>query len=132
MLLRRRMMARRLVRVGVGTAVVAGTAGVVRHAENQHWANQQAQQQAQSVADQQQAQMEQMQQQMAMQQQQIQQMQAQQTQQAPTSQAAPAPAAAPPANDLTAQLNQLAQMHTSGILTDQEFAEAKQKLLAGG
>ena len=38
------------------------------------------------------------------------------------------PAAAP---DLTAQLQQLAQLHTAGVLSDEEFAAAKQKLLAG-
>ena len=37
-------------------------------------------------------------------------------------------AAAP---DLTAQLQQLAQLHTAGVLSDEEFAAAKQKLLAG-
>lgn len=37
----------------------------------------------------------------------------------------------PPAPDLTAQLQQLAQLHDSGILTDEEFAAAKAKLLAG-
>jgi hypothetical protein len=31
---------------------------------------------------------------------------------------------------LTAQL-QLAQLHTAGVLSDEEFAAAKQKLLAG-
>jgi hypothetical protein len=36
-----------------------------------------------------------------------------------------------PAPDLTAQLEQLAQLHTSGVLTDEEFASAKAKLLAG-
>ena len=41
----------------------------------------------------------------------------------------PAPAAAAP--DLTAQLQQLAQLHTAGVLSDEEFAAAKQKLLAG-
>ena len=40
-----------------------------------------------------------------------------------------APAAAAP--DLTAQLQQLAQLHTAGVLSDEEFAQAKQKLLAG-
>ena len=40
----------------------------------------------------------------------------------------PAPAAAAP--DLTAQLQQLAQLHTAGVLSDEEFAAAKQKLLA--
>ena len=44
---------------------------------------------------------------------------------------APAPAAAPAAPDLTAQLQQLAQLHTAGVLSDAEFAAAKQKLLAG-
>ena len=43
---------------------------------------------------------------------------------------APAPVAAP-ASDLTAQLQQLAQLHDSGVLSDEEFAAAKQKLLAG-
>ena len=37
----------------------------------------------------------------------------------------------PPAPDLTAQLQQLAQLHTAGVLSDEEFAAAKQKLLAG-
>ena len=44
--------------------------------------------------------------------------------------AQPAPAAAPPTNDLMGQLNQLAQLHTAGVLSDAEFAAAKQKLLA--
>lgn len=38
-----------------------------------------------------------------------------------------APAATP---DLTAQLQQLADLHTSGVLSDEEFASAKAKLLA--
>ena len=46
-----------------------------------------------------------------------------------TPQYAPAPAAAAP--DLTAQLQQLAQLHTAGVLSDEEFAAAKQKLLGG-
>jgi hypothetical protein len=29
-------------------------------------------------------------------------------------------------------LEQLSQLHNSGVLTDQEFEEAKQKALAGG
>jgi hypothetical protein len=36
-----------------------------------------------------------------------------------------------PAPDLTAQLQQLAQLHESGVLSDEEFAAAKQKLLGG-
>jgi hypothetical protein len=48
-------------------------------------------------------------------------------------QAAPAPAAAPAGgSDITAQLEQLSQLHNSGVLSDQEFEEAKQKALAGG
>ena len=43
----------------------------------------------------------------------------------------PPPAAAPAAPDLTAQLQQLAQLHTAGVLSDEEFAAAKQKLIAG-
>jgi hypothetical protein len=51
----------------------------------------------------------------------------------PAPEAAPAPAAAPVGgSDITAQLEQLSQLHNSGVLTDQEFAEAKQKALAGG
>jgi hypothetical protein len=46
--------------------------------------------------------------------------------------AAPAAAAAAPvgaSDDLTAQLGQLAQLHQAGVLTDEEFAAAKAKLL---
>ena len=42
-----------------------------------------------------------------------------------------APAAAAPAPDLTAQLQQLAQLHDSGVLSDEEFAGAKAKLIGG-
>ena len=42
----------------------------------------------------------------------------------------PAPAAAPAADDVAAQLQQLAELHTSGVLSDEEFASAKAKLLA--
>jgi hypothetical protein len=43
---------------------------------------------------------------------------------------APAPAAAE-GSDLTAQLQQLAQLHNAGVLSDEEFAAAKAKLLGG-
>jgi hypothetical protein len=64
-------------------------------------------------------------------------MNAAQAQAAPPPQAyAPPPpqqSAPPPAgNDVTSQLNQLAQLHASGVLSDEEFAAAKQKVLAGG
>ena len=47
---------------------------------------------------------------------------------------APLPPAPTPAagNKTASQLQQVAQLHASGVLTDQEFAEAKQKILAGG
>ena len=45
---------------------------------------------------------------------------------------APAPAAAPGAgSDMVARLQELASLHASGVLTDDEFAAAKQKVLAG-
>ena len=43
--------------------------------------------------------------------------------------AQPAPVVAPAADDLTAKLQQLGELHAQGILTDQEFSEAKAKLL---
>jgi hypothetical protein len=57
--------------------------------------------------------------------------QAQQQQQAaPPPAAAPAPAApAPSGGDTSAQLQNLANMHSSGQLSDEEYAAAKKKLL---
>jgi hypothetical protein len=44
--------------------------------------------------------------------------------------AQPAPAPAPPPEeDATAQLQNLAALHTQGVLTDEEFAAAKAKIL---
>ena len=119
-MMRRRMIGRPIARVAtvaVGTAVVAGTAGAVHHHQQQKYAQQDAaaQQQydqayQQGAADAQ-----------------------AQAQQQPQYYAPPPPesAAAAPSSDLTVQLQQLAQLHDSGILTDEEFASAKQKLLAG-
>ena len=45
--------------------------------------------------------------------------------------APPPPPAAAPANDLTAQLQQLATLKEQGVLSDEEFAAAKAKLLGG-
>jgi membrane protease subunit (stomatin/prohibitin family) len=59
---------------------------------------------------------------------QMQQMQAQQQMAAQPAYAAPAPSAAT-GNDVTAQLQKLASLHQSGVLSDAEFAAAKQKLL---
>jgi soluble lytic murein transglycosylase-like protein len=110
------MMRRRggLVRAAATTAVVAGTAGAVRHRQDQKYANQAAQQQA--LADQQA-----MEAQMAAQQAQLAAMQA-----------APAPVvpAAPAAGGIDMEkLKQLGELHAAGVLTDEEFADAKSKLL---
>jgi hypothetical protein len=48
---------------------------------------------------------------------------------APAPSAMPAPAPAAGSTDLTAQLQQLANLKNQGILTDEEFAAAKAKLL---
>jgi hypothetical protein len=48
----------------------------------------------------------------------------------PPAPAAPAPAAAP-GNDMMAQLEKLVQMKQAGLLTDDEYAAAKARLLAG-
>jgi hypothetical protein len=102
-----------IARVAVGTAVMAGTAGAVHHHQEQKYANQAAQQQAEQQAA--------YDQQMAAQQQQYAAM-------------APAPVAAAPAapsmDDKMAQLEKLGQLHTSGILTDEEFAAQKAAILA--
>jgi hypothetical protein len=79
-----------MVGVAATTAVVAGTAGAVHHAQDQKYADQQA---------------------------------GQQPQQPEPAQAAPAGA------DINTQIQQLAQMHNAGVLTDAEFAAAKAKLL---
>lgn len=112
------MMRRRggLVRMAATTAVVAGTAGAVSHHQQQKYANQAAQKQAVSDTQQLEAQV-------AAQQAQLDAM--------AQAQAAPAPAAAAPAGggiDME-QLKQLGDLHTAGILSDEEFAAAKAKLL---
>ena len=91
-----------LVRMAARTAVVAGTATAVsgRVARRQ---NQRWAADDQAAYDQQMAQQ-----------------QAYQAQQAPP---------APPADDKTAELQNLAQLHNQGVLTDEEFAAAKAKLL---
>lgn len=58
--------------------------------------------------------------------------QAPQQQAAPAAAPAPAPAAAPPADDMSAkvaQLKQLAELKDQGILTEEEFAAQKAKIL---
>ncbi len=107
-----------LLRAAAATAVVAGTAQATRNAVNRHSAEKDAKAYTQAMNDAQ--------------------MQAAPPPQAyaPPPQAyappPPAPAPAPAGTDLTSQLNQLAQLHASGVLSDEEFAAAKQKVLAGG
>ena len=90
------MMRRRgpgLMRMAAGTAVIAGTAGAVRHHQEQKYQSQEAQAYEQQAA------------------------------------AAPAPAAAPAVDPVTAQIQQLAALHASGAISDEEFAAAKAKAL---
>ena len=113
------MMRRRgpgLVRMAAGTAVIAGTAGAVRHHQEQKYAGQAADQQAQQQAIYDQGMAD---------------AQAQQAAAAPVYAAPPPPAPAAPAVDLTAELTKLASLKEAGVLTDEEFAAAKAKLLAG-
>ena len=91
----------------VGTAVVAGTAGAVHHHQNKKYAAQDAAAQEQYDDAYEDGAADAQEQQYA----------------APVEQA--------PAADLTSQLEHLGQLHESGVLTDEEFANAKQKLLAG-
>ena len=98
------MFARRgpgLVRAAATTAVVAGTAGAVRHRQDQRYARQDQEAYEQQVA----------------------------AQQAYAQQPA-AQQAAPAAPDYAAELEQLAQLKAQGILTDEEF-EAKKKQILG-
>jgi len=119
-MLRRRAMVRRpvarIATVAVGTAVVAGTAGAVHHHQQKKYAQQDAAAQQQYEDAYQQGAAD---------------AQAQQQQYAPPPVQYAAPVEQAPASDLTAQLQQLAQLHDSGVLSDEEFAAAKQKLLAG-
>ena len=49
---------------------------------------------------------------------------------APEAQVAAEPAASAISGDTLAKLKQLGELHASGVLNDQEFSEAKAKLLA--
>ena len=88
------------------TAVVAGTATATANAVNKHSAQKDAEKQAEAEQ--------------------------QAEQQAPPPAPAPqppAPPAAPAGDDLVGKINQLAQLRDAGVLTDDEFAAAKSKLL---
>ncbi|HEX6917513.1 MAG TPA: SHOCT domain-containing protein [Phycicoccus sp.] len=93
------------------TAVVAGTATAVSNRVSRRqaarWEQQSYQQQAQYAPP------------------------PQQQQYAPPPQQyeAPPPAAAPAEDDLTEQIQKLAGLHAQGILSDEEFAAAKARLL---
>ena len=84
-----------LVRAAATTAVVAGTAGAVRHRQDQKYAAQDQEAYDQKMA----------------------------AQQAAAAQAAPAEP------DYAAELQQLADLKAQGILTDEEFAAQKAKIL---
>lgn len=111
------------------TAVVVGTASAVSgHSQNKQAAAQaDAQQdlaQQQQMADMQ-AQLDQQAQQAA-----IDAAVAQQLAAAQASPPPPAPAAAAPTDSLMDELGKLADLKAAGVLTDEEFAAAKAKLLA--
>jgi membrane protease subunit (stomatin/prohibitin family) len=95
-----------LIRGMARTAVVAGTAtavsGRVRRRQDSRWAQQEEQQYAEQ--------------------------QMQQAQQAPPPQQA-APAAAPAEGSVIDQLKELGELKAQGILTEEEFAAQKAKLL---
>jgi Short C-terminal domain len=104
MLMRRRMGRPGLVGTMARTAVVAGTAGAVHHRQQRRYAERDQQEYEAAAYEQQQAQQA----------------------------AAPPPAApAAAAPDMAAELQKLADLKASGVLTDEEFAAAKAKLLAG-
>jgi hypothetical protein len=91
-----------LVRMAARTAVVAGTATAVSgRVQRRQAARWEQEQDAQAYRDQQYQQQ----------------------------QYAPPPPAAAPVDDSQAKLQQLADLHNQGVLTDEEFAAAKAKIL---
>jgi hypothetical protein len=93
------------------TAVIAGTATAVSGRVQRRQAEKYADRDAQIYADREQA------------------YQQQTAAQAPPPPAAPAPAPAAGENDMIQQLKDLADLHSQGILTDDEFAAQKAKIL---
>ena len=88
-----------LVRAAATTAVVAGTAGAVRHRQDQRYARQEQEQYDQQLAEQQ------------------------------AYAAQPQAAAQPEAPDYTAELEKLAQLKAQGIISEEEFAAKKRQLI---
>ncbi len=111
------------------TAVVAGTATVVAGSVSQHGQQKAAQQQQQAAAAQQQ-------QEAAQQQAMIDQAAAQAAAQTAAQLQAQQPAAQPPAppaaapEDRMAKIKELGEMKSQGLLTDEEFAAEKARILA--
>ncbi|MEY9954057.1 SHOCT domain-containing protein [Leifsonia sp. EB34] len=101
-----------LIGMAARTAVVAGTATAVSGNVQRRQAQREQDKYEQQAYEQQQQQA--------------------QMQQAAAQQQAAAPAAAPaaPADDMMAKIQQLATLHSQGILSDEEFTAAKAKLLA--
>lgn len=95
-----------LIRGVARTAVIAGTATTVSNRVSRRQANRWASQDQQAAQEQQQA--------------------------APPPQyaAAPQPAPVAAAPDYLTQLQQLGELHSQGVLTDEEFATEKAKILA--
>ncbi len=98
-----------LIGMAARTAVVAGTATAVSGNVQRRQAQRAEDKYEQQAAEQQQQQA--------------------QMQQAAAQQQAAAPAAAP-ADDMMTKIQQLATLHSQGILSDEEFTAAKAKLLA--
>lgn len=94
------------------TAVIAGTASAVNGRVARRQAERFADRDAQIYADREQAYRS-------------------QQQQEPAAQPAPAPPAAPPEDQVIAQLRQLAELKEQGVLTEEEFAAQKARILGG-
>jgi hypothetical protein len=107
-----------LIGMAARTAVVAGTATAVSGSVQRH-------QQEKAYAQSEQQAYEAQQQQAAMDA-----AAAQAVANAQAAAPAPAAAAAPAGDDMMAKITQLAQLHAQGILSDEEFAAAKAKLLS--
>lgn len=102
-----------LIGLAARTAVVAGTATAVQGAAMRH-----QERRAQSEYEQQQYEAAQ------------QQAQLDAAAQSAAARNAPTPAAGAPADDLIAKLQELGSLKATGVLTEEEFTAAKQKLLS--